>query len=336
MEFTERGDCLYSKAKAIHAGNGCGKIERRAECEMKRKKGVGYELKRNAFLYSMCVPGLILILVFSYIPMGGLIMAFQNYSLKTGLKSPWTGWSNFKFLIQSDTIFQGMATALKNTLLLNTLFIFGTTVVSVVLAIAFSEIKSKKYGKLIQSISILPYFMSWTVIALILDVFINPSTGILGSSPVNYYTNTDVWPPLLVFMKIWQGAGYSAIVYLATITGMDQEMLEAAEIDGASRLKKIWHITLPVLRPTVILMTLFSVGRIFNGDFGMIYALIGDKSALFASTDVIDTFVYRMMRQMQRYDLTTAIGLLQSVAGTLFVVAANAVAKRVEPDSAIF
>lgn len=302
---------------------------------MSKLNGVLNELRRNMFLYAMTVPGLILILLFNYIPMGGLIMAFQKYSLKTGLKSPFVGLNNFKFLL-NKTLLSGIVTALKNTLLLNLLFIMVSTIMAVVLAIAFSEIKARRYGKVVQSISILPYFLSWTVIALVLDMFINPSTGMWGRSSLNFYTEAGVWRPMLVFMKVWQSAGYTAIIYLATITGIDQEMLEAAEMDGANLWKKIRYITFPILKPTIILMILFSVGRIFNGDFGMIYALVGDKAALYPTTDVIDTYVYRMMRQMQRYDLTTAIGLMQSIAGFVFVVGANTFAKKIEPDSAIF
>ncbi|MFV0344522.1 MAG: ABC transporter permease [Anaerocolumna sp.] len=302
---------------------------------MKKKNGVLYEFKKNAFLYGMTIPGIILALLFSYIPMGGLIIAFQKYSLRTGLKSPFVGLDNFKLLLDKS-IFSGISIALRNTIMLNLLFIISTTVMSIILAVAFSEMKAKKYASITQSLSILPYFLSWSVIALILDMFINPSTGMLRGVDIEFYTNASIWRPMLILLRIWQGAGYSAIVYLATITGIDTQIIEAAEIDGANKWRRILHITLPILKPTIILLTLFSVGRIFYGDFGMIYALIGDKSALYPTTDTIDTYVYRMMRQMQRYDITAAIGLLQSVAGLIFVVGANKLAKRFEPDSAIF
>lgn len=302
---------------------------------MGKKTGILHEFRKNLFLYAMTLPGIILVFVFSYIPMGGLIMAFQKYSLKTGFKSPFVGLANFKFLLNKST-FTGIATALTNTLLLNVLFIITTTFISVVLAVAFSEIRAKKYARVVQSLSILPYFLSWSVIALILDIFINPSTGMWKNGSMDFYNNPDIWRPLLVMMRIWQGAGYSAIVYLATITGIDTQIIEAAEIDGATKWQRILNITLPILRPTIILITLFNIGRIFYGDFGMIYALIGDKAALYPTTDTIDTYVYRMMRQMQRYDYTTAIGLLQSAAGFIFVVGANKLAKKIEPDSALF
>ncbi len=293
------------------------------------------EIRKNAFLYGMTVPGIILLLVMNYIPIAGLSMAFQRYSLKEGFKSPFVGFENFSFL-KNKSIFNGIRIALQNTLLLNLLFLIAMTILSVALAIAFSELSMRRFSKLAQSVSILPYFLSWTVIAAILDMYINPSTGIIGTAFGNFYSEPEVWRPLLVFMRIWQGAGYLSIVYLASITGIDTQIMEAAQIDGTTRWQRIWLITLPILKPTIILMTLFSIGRIFNGDFGMIYALVGDKSMLYPTTDVIDTYVYRMMRQMQRYDLTTAIGLLQSVCGFIFVVGANKLAKKIEPDSGIF
>lgn len=303
--------------------------------EVKKKTGFVAEIHRNAFLYGMTVPGVVLTFIFAYIPMIGLVMAFQDYNIRDGFHSKFCGLANFKF-ITNPSIWSGITTALGNTLLLNILFLIFTTFCSVVLAIAFTELHFKKYSKCAQSISLLPYFLSWTVISLMLDLFINPSTGLLRDCGINFYKEASVWRPLLVGMKIWQSTGYTAIVYLATITGIDPGIMEAADIDGANRWQKIIHITLPLLRPTIILMVLFSVGKIFNGDFGMIYALVGDNSALYPTTDVVDTYVYRMMRQMQNYGLTTAIGLLQSVCGLIFVVGANALAKKIEPDSAIF
>ena len=153
---------------------------------------------------------------------------------------------------------------------------------------------------------------------------------------ISFYSDPGPWRLILVIMRIWQGAGYGAIVYIATITGMDPGIYEAAEIDGASRWQQIIHLTLPMLKPTIVLMTLFSVGRIFYGDFGMIYGLVQDNSMLFSTTDVIDTYVYRMLRQLNNYGMSTAVGLIQSVLGFVFVYFANNLARRFEPDSAIF
>lgn len=304
--------------------------------------GLLTELRKHSALYLLCVPGILFFLIFSYLPMGGLIMAFQDFNLIKGIfGSNFYGFGNFKFLLADgtrDTVFQ----VLFNTLLLNVLFIFFSTLASVGLALVFNEVRNPRLKRVTQTLSILPYFVSWAVISLLLEAFLKTDGGILSTTlaamgmPVNFYSNPEPWRVILVVMKIWQGAGYGAIVYIATITGIDPGIYEAAEIDGATRWQKIWRMTLPILRPTIVLMTLFSVGRIFYGDFGMIYGLVQDNSLLFPTADVIDTYVYRMLRQLNNYGMATAAGMIQSVCGFIFVFAANAAARKYEPDSAIF
>jgi putative aldouronate transport system permease protein len=297
------------------------------------------EIRKNFALYLLTVPGLLFFLVFSYLPMGGLVIAFQDFNLIWGIfGSKFSGLANFKFLFVNGTILKVML----NTLYLNILFIIATTMVAVTLAVMFSEIKSAKIKRITQTISILPYFISWAVISLFLRSFLQSDGGIIAmflkarGVGVNFYSEPGYWPVLLVVIRIWQGAGYMAVVYIATITGMDTGMFEAARIDGASRMQIIMRITIPYLRPIIILMTLFSVGRIFYGDFGMIYGIVQDNSMLFSTTDVIDTYVYRMLRSMSDYGMATAVGMLQSVFGLAFVYTANRLARKLEPDSAIF
>ena len=305
----------------------------------KRKHGFIREMRQNGFLYLLTLPGIVFFLIFSYVPMLGMVMAFQNYSMRKGIfGSPFNGLDNFRFLFQTGDIWR----VLGNTLFLNTLFILFSTTMSVFLAILFSEVKHTGFKRVTQTLSILPNFVSWTVIALFLDAFIDPTTGMVAKwlasmgMPIDFYANASVWPALLVVLRIWQSAGYGAIVYIATIVGIDTQIYEAADIDGATRLQKITRITVPILKPTIILMTLFSVGRIFYGDFGMIYALVGDNSLLFATTDVIDTYVYRMMRMLLNYGMSAATGVFQSVLGFVFIMAVNLIARKLEPDSALF
>lgn len=309
---------------------------------LKQKHGFLFEIKSHWMLYLMTVPGIIFFFIFSYIPMGGLVMAFQNFNLVKGIfGSEFGGLNNFKFLLADGTR-QTLMRVIFNTLYLNVLFIFFSTVVSVALAVIFNEVRNKKVKKVTQTLSILPYFVSWAVIALFLEGFLKADGGMLSTFlaqhgiNISFYSDAGPWRVILVIMKIWQGAGYGAIVYIATITGMDPGIYEAAEIDGASRIQQIWYLTLPMLKPTIILMTLFSVGRIFYGDFGMIYGLVQDNSLLYATTDVIDTYVYRMLRQLNNYGMSTAVGLVQSVLGFVFVYIANKLARKFEPDSAIF
>ena len=309
---------------------------------LKQKRGFLFEIKSHWMLYLMTVPGIIFFFIFSYIPMGGLVMAFQNFNLVKGIfGSEFGGLNNFKFLLADGTR-QTLMRVIFNTLYLNVLFIFFSTVVSVALAVIFNEVRNKKVKKVTQTLSILPYFVSWAVIALFLEGFLKADGGMLSTFlaqhgiNISFYSDAGPWRVILVIMKIWQGAGYGAIVYIATITGMDPGIYEAAEIDGANRIQQIWYLTLPMLKPTIILMTLFSVGRIFYGDFGMIYGLVQDNSLLYATTDVIDTYVYRMLRQVNNYGMSTAVGLVQSVLGFVFVYIANKLARKFEPDSAIF
>lgn len=303
------------------------------------KRGFLHEMKQNGFLYLLTVPGIVFFIVFSYIPMGGLVIAFQNYSMRYGIfGSSFNGLANFQFLFQTGDIWR----VTGNTLYLNAMFILFTTSMSVFLAILFSVVKNQTFKRVTQSLSILPNFVSWTVIALFLDAFIEPSTGMFAKMAKNmgytldFYSDPGVWPALLVFLRVWQASGYGAIVYIATIVGIDPQIYEAADIDGATRIQKITRITLPILKPTVILMSLFSIGRIFYGDFGMIYALVGDNGLLFSTTDVIDTYVYRMMRMLRNYGMSAATGMYQSVLGFVFIVVVNWIARRLEPDSALF
>lgn len=305
----------------------------------KHKNGFFHEMRQNGFLYLLTLPGILFFFVFSYVPMGGLVIAFQDFSMRYGIfGSKLIGFSNFNFLFQTGDIWR----VTFNTLFLNTLFILSTTFFSVFLAILFSEVRNQKFKRITQTISILPNFVSWTVIALFVDAFISQTTGMISKSmasagiSIDFYSNPSVWPALLVFLKVWQGSGYGAIVYIATIVGISPEIYEAANIDGASRLQKIFLITIPILRPTIVLMTLFSVGRIFYGDFGMIYAIVGDNSLLFSSTDVIDTYVYRMMRMLRNYGMSAATGMYQSVLGFVFILAANGITRRLSPESSLF
>jgi putative aldouronate transport system permease protein len=297
------------------------------------------ELWKNKMLYLMTLPAIIWVFIFCYIPMYGILIAFKDFNFKKGIwGSQWVGLKNFQFLFN----YKGVGQIFFNTIFLNILFIITGTIFSVGLALVFVEIKNKVYNKVVQTIAIFPHFVSWTVAAMFLSGIIGGSGTLTqwivdrGAADPNFYGNASWWPLILVMLKIWQGAGYGTIVYVAAITGFDQGMYEAARIDGATRLQMITRITLPLLKPTIIMLTIMSVGKIFSGDFGMIYALVGDNSQLYATTDVIDTFVYRALRQLNNMGMSTATSLFQSIVGLVLVFTTNAIAKRVEPDSAIF
>lgn len=302
-------------------------------------RGVIRELVMNKHLYLMMLPTVIWFIIFCYFPLYGIMLAFKKYDYALGIGgSPFVGFENFKFLFAYD----GIGRVFFNTIYLNVLFILSTTIISVVLAIMFSEIKNKAFKRVTQSIAILPHFVSWAVVSLVLQGFVG-TTGLLnqayktlGMPRVNFYNEPELWPLILVVLRIWQGCGFGTVTYIAAITGFDTSMYEAARVDGATRFQQIRHITLPLLKPTIVILTIMSVGNIFRGDFGMIYAMVRDTAKLFPTTDVIDTFVYRALRKMNNLGMSTATSLFQSVVGCILVVSVNALARKLDPDTALF
>lgn len=299
-----------------------------------------YDFKHNKGLILLALPAIIWFLVFAYAPMFGLVIAFEKYSPAKGIfGSQFVGLNNFKFFFGS----QDFVRVTFNTLFLNALFILATNVVAIVMAIALSEIQNKYFKKVSQSVIILPHFISWTVVSLLLEAFLKTDGGLinqvivaLGGDPVKFMQTSSLWPAILTILRVWQGAGYSSIVYLAAITGFDRSMYEAARVDGASRWQCITRLTLPMLRSTVVLLLLMAVGKIFNGDFGMVYALVGNNTVLYPTTDIIDTYVYRQLVESTNMGMSSAVGLWQSVMGCLMVTIMNKITKKLDSDSALF
>ncbi|WP_338539621.1 ABC transporter permease [Paenibacillus tundrae] len=304
------------------------------------KTGFLAEMKKNYLLYLLALPGIAVIFIFSYLPMGGIVIAFQDFNPIKGITgSEFVGLKNFSFFIESTDTLKVIA----NTLFLNTMFILCGTLGSVAIAIMFSELGGKRFKRVTQTLVTLPNFLSWTVIAMfsvsLLSTdtgMINQMLGLFGVEPISFYNEPGYWPWILVIMKIWQGAGFGSIVYLATITGINPDIYESASIDGASRWHKIRYITLPLVKPTIILMLLLAMGGIFYGDFGMIYALIGRNVALYPTTDVIDTYVYRALMDLGDMSMAAAVGFFQSLVGFILVVVVNSLAKKFSPESALF
>ncbi|MCU6708599.1 ABC transporter permease subunit [Paenibacillus sp. J5C_2022] len=299
------------------------------------------DLIKNKFLYVLVLPGLLFFLLFHYLPMAGIIVAFKEYRMDLGIfGSPFNGLDNFRFLtVDTATVLR----VIFNTLFLNILFISIGTILAVMTAVLVNEIRLVWFKKVSQSIIILPNFISWVIVSVFAYNFLNTDFGIvngwldhLGLEDVSWYGSPEVWPAILVFLYSWKSVGFSSIIYLAAIMGIDQEQYESAALDGATKWRQIWHITIPGISKTMIILFLLAVGRIFYGDFGMIYGLVGDNSLLFPTTDVIDTYVFRALRTLNDVGMSSAIGLLQSFIGFLFVFAANAVVRKYNKDSALF
>ncbi|WP_246016556.1 MULTISPECIES: sugar ABC transporter permease [Cohnella] len=302
---------------------------------------ISADLVKNRFLYVLALPGLVYFLLFCYWPMAGVVVAFKEYRMDLGIfGSPFNGLDNFRFLTV-DTA--SVLKAIFNTLFLNALFIGIGTFLAVLTALLVNEIRFALFKKISQSLIILPNFISWIIVAVFAYNFLNTDYGILngwlkglGIDPVGWYNRAELWPGILVVLYSWKTVGFNSIIYLAAIAGIDQEQYESAALDGASKLRQMWHITVPGISKTIIILLLLAVGRIFYGDFGMIYGLVGDNSLLFSTTDVIDTYVYRALRTLNDVGMSSATGLLQSVVGFVLVFAVNAAVRRRDKDSALF
>ncbi|WP_308637926.1 ABC transporter permease [Paenibacillus silvisoli] len=295
--------------------------------------------KKNLHLSLLALPAFLIILVFSYLPMGGIFIAFKNINYTDGiLRSPWVGLENIKFFFTSNDAWM----VIRNTLLYNIVFIGVGTFLSVVFAIMLNEVIRRSWLKAYQTIFFFPYFFSWIIVAYMAYSFIGPY-GILtiaieklGFESFDFYSETWVWPILLTLINIWKGLGYVSIIFYAGILGISQEYFEAAEIDGASRLQVIRNITIPLLMPLITIMTLLSIGKIFYSDFGLFFFVPREVGQLFPVTQVIDTYVYRMLKVSGDIGMSSAVGLFQSVMGFIVVLFSNYVVKRIDDDNKLF
>lgn len=297
-------------------------------------------LVQNKTLILMCTPAIIFFFVFSYMPMPGAYIAFTNFQYNKGIfNSPFVGLQNFKFLFMSGQL----TLLLKNTVLYNIAFILLGNVLQLLFAILLNEVACKWFKKTTQSMMFLPYFISDVLVSLLVYNLLNYDYGFIsnmvrnmGGEMSKVYQIPNAWPIIIVLVNLWKGTGYGTVVYFAAITGMDTSMMEAAQIDGANGFQRIRYITLPTLKPTVVILFLFAVGGILKGNFGLFYNLVGNNSMLFKTTDIIETYVYRSMMNSFNFAQSSAVGLFQSVVGFFIVIGANAFAKKLDPDYALF
>lgn len=298
------------------------------------------QFKRNRILVMMLIPAITYFLLFSYLPMTGVVVAFKNYNFRDGIfGSPWVGFDNFKYFFMSGQAW----TVTRNTIFYNVLFIVINTVLQMGLAILISEIGGKFFKKITQTAMFLPYFISWVVVGMIAYNFLNVEHGTinaliskLGAEKINFYGTTWVWPIILVFFSAWKNVGYGTVLYLAAIMGIDTEIYEAAEIDGANIFQRIFKVTIPCLIPTLIILTLLAIGNIFRGDFQMFYQIVGNNGPLFNTTDVIDTFTFRSLIQSGEVGMSAAAGLYQSVFCFITIVFTNFLVKKYDTDYSLF
>ena len=302
---------------------------------------------KTMLLTSMVLPGAIWFFFLRYLPMGGIILAFKNYKVYTKkptfwnnlIHSKWVGFKNFKFLFATTDSW----TYIRNTLAYNILWIFLGLVIAVAFAIMLNELTTKFIAKTYQTLMFFPYFLSWVVASYFVLAFLDPTRGLLdhylvehGMNAIDWYNEPKYWPLILTICNLWKNIGYSTILYLAAITGIDTSQYEAAAIDGATKWQQIRYVTLPNLRPMICILLIMNVGKIFNSDFGLFYTVPLNSGSLFSVTQVIDTYIYRTMTATNNIGMSTAGGLLQNAVGFVFIMAANYVVKKIDEDSSLF
>lgn len=298
-------------------------------------------MRRYLPVYLLALPALLYLFINNYIPMGGMIIAFKNYKYNKGLLgSSWTGFKNFEFLFKTKDAW----TITRNTIAYNVVFIVLGMIIAIAVAIMLNEIYSKKAKKFYQTIVLLPHLLSMVVISYIVYGFLSPESGFfnktvlpaLGIDPISWYSEPKFWPFILVFVNMWATVGYSCVLYLSTLVGIDKGYYEAADIDGASMWQKIRYITLPFLKPTMITVFMLSLGKIFYSDFGLFYQVPLNSGSLFNVTSTIDTYVYTGLTKSSNIGMSSAAGVYQSVVGFILVLGANAIVNKVSKENALF
>lgn len=296
---------------------------------------------QTKWLLLIAAPGIIYLIINNYIPMMGIFLAFKDFSYMKGVfGSDWCGFDNFEFLFRTKDAF----IIIRNTLLYNAAFIVIGTIASIFVAILLTELGERLRTKFFQATLLLPNLLSWVVIGVVGFAFLNADSGFLdktvlpalGIDPIAWYSTPQYWPVILLVVFLWKNTGYNSIIYMASIAGISKEIFESAQLDGASKLKQIWHITLPLLRPTVTITTLMMVGRIFYSDFGLFYQVPQNAGILYPVTQTIDTYVYRALMESNNVGMAAAAALFQSVVGFVLVLGANMLVRKIDSDNALF
>lgn len=299
-------------------------------------------VRESLSLLLLCLPVIALVAVFSYLPMYGVVLAFKNYKIPHGIMgSKWQDplFKNFEFFFKSNHAWR----LTRNTVGLNLLFIFSTMAAAVIFALLMYEVKKRWHVKTYQTFSILPYFLSMVAVSYIVYALLEPTRGIFnqiivafGGEKIPWYSEPKYWPWILMCVRIWTGTGYASILYYASLMGIDDSMLEAAELDGANKLQRIRYIFIPHLTGLMLIRFILNIGSIFRADFGLFYNVPRNIGQLYPVTDVMDTYIYRMLTDSANFTLSSAASLLQSVVGTALLLLTNFIVKKIDPDKALF
>lgn len=307
---------------------------------MVRKRSRAATFKRFAPIYLFALPGLIYLLINNILPLFGMLLAFKEIDFSKGLfGGEWVGLQNFKYLFATNTAFE----MIRNTVLYNLLFIVLNTVCGVAVAIFLNEIRSKMAKKLFQSLILLPYLMSWVIVSYLSYAFLSSDTGFLNSilstlglQTVSWYSEAKYWPVILTIVNLWKGIGFNSIIYYSSVVGIGQDYYEAAIIDGATAWQRVKSITIPLLKPTIITMTILNVGHIFASDFGLFYQVTRNSGELYSVTRTIDVYVYNALMNTGDISMSLAASVFQSVVGFVLVIVTNAIVRKMDRDNALF
>lgn len=307
-----------------------------AKAKKNKNHGSWKSIFRHWELYAMMLPGMIYLIINNYIPMAGLVVAFKKYNYQDGIwGSDWTGFSNFKFLFGTRDAWL----IIRNTICYNLVFIITGTIFAIAVAIILNEIHVKVSKKVYQVFILIPYLISMVVVSYIVYAFLSSDAGFINKTfgtHINWYMTEKYWPLIFVIVNLWKNFGYNSIIYYATVIGIDSSLYEAAVVDGASRWQRIWHVTLPGLRPTIITLTLLAIGRIFYSDFGLFYQVTQNSGLLYDVSTTIDVYVYKGLMLLNDVGRSAAAGFFQSICGFIVVLAANLVVNKIDKENALF
>ena len=290
-------------------------------------------------LLALCLPVIIYFIMFHYLPIFGIVIAFKDFNYIDGiLGSPWVGLDNFKFFFMSNDALRVIGNTVGYSLWFNLLSI----VASITVAILLYEVNSKKCLKYFQTTMAIPSMISWVIVAYIVYSVFNYESGVantlvanFGLDKIKWYSEPEYWPWILSFVRIWQGIGMSCVLYYAALMGIDESLFEAAKLDGANRLKQIWHISLPAITPVICVMAILSMADIMSGNIGIFYQVPRDSVTLYPVTDIINTYILRGLKTGS-IGVSSAVGLFQNIAGCIMLIATNTLVKKINPENAMF
>lgn len=303
--------------------------------------------KKTFILTTMVLPGVIWLILLRYLPMFGIVLSFKDYRIYTKapslvnniVHSKWVGLKNFNFLFTTTDSW----VMIRNTLAYNALWIVLGIVIAVAFAIMINELTNKFIAKTFQTMMFFPYFLSWVVVSYFAFSFLSPERGLIthmqqnaGLTVTEWYNDASPWPYILTISYLWKNIGYSCVLYLAAISGIDATQYEAARIDGVNKWQQVRYVTLPHLKTMIIILFILSVGRIFNADFGLFYSVPMNSGPLFPTTQVVDTYVYRALMNTGDIGMSSAAGLFQNLVGFVCILLANTLVRKVDPDSSLF